>query len=316
MKKIATLLLLLLFISSSAYAQRILLNQNFDTGPYTTDSIPINWAKFSVNGPGMCTTPPLPDWRIRDSGKVFCATNTLPGFTVKSHTSTKSVSVPWTATLGTITDEWLFTDSLRLATGDSLKFWIQLGTWPDGQSTYYPDSLQIWITTVKTPTGGTRTRIATVVSLPQATNVWQFKTFDLSSFNGQLIYVGFRYYMNVSLNGIMVNLDDVFVGNLSGPPVGTPNINGNVPARYNLKQNYPNPFNPVTSIEFDLPRNEFVKLSVYNTLGQEVAVLVNNGMEAGSHTINFDASNLPSGIYIYKITAGDFTMTRKMSLVK
>lgn len=314
MKKFATLLLLLVFLGTSAYAQRILLDQNFNSGPYTTDSIPVAWAKFKVNGPGSCVTPAA-DWRVRDSGKAFCLTNTLPGFTTKSHTPTKSVSIPWTATTGLITDDWLFTDSLRLVTGDSLKFWIQLGTWPDGQSTYYNDSLQIWITTVKSPTGGTRTRIATVTSLPSISNVWQFKTYDLSSFNGQLIYVGFRYYMNVSVNGIMVNLDDVFVGNLSGPPVGIPNISG-VPSTFELRQNYPNPFNPVTSIEFDLPRNEFVKLTVYNSIGQEVAVLVNSSMEAGSHKISFDASNLPSGIYIYKITAGDFTKTRKMSLVK
>lgn len=316
MKKIATVLMMLLFISASVYAQRILLNQNFDTGPYTTDSIPIGWAKFKVNGPGQCSTPPIPDWRVRDSGKSFCATNVLPGFTTKSHSGLKGISIPWTATLGSVTDDWLFTDSLRLTNGDSLKFWMQLGTWPDGQSTYYTDSCQIWITTAKAPTGGTRTRIATVVALPGATNVWQFKTYDLSSFNGQLIYVGFRYYMNVSLDGIMVNLDDVFVGNLSGPPVGIPTVNGNVPAAYDLKQNYPNPFNPVTSIDYDLPRNEFVRLVVYNAIGQEVAVLVNNNVDAGSHKISFDASNLPSGIYIYKITAGDFTMTRKMSLVK
>lgn len=315
MKKIAILFLLLVFMSVSAYAQRILLEQNFDMGPYTADSIPLNWAKFKVNGPGGCVTPAA-DWRVRDSGKAFCLTNTLPGFTTKSHNGLKGVSIPWTATTGSLTDDWLFTDSLNLVTGDSLKFWIQLGTWPDGQSTYYPDSLQIWITTVKSPTGGTRTRIATITSLPQPINVWQYKTFDLSSFNGQLVYVGFRYYMNVTLNGIMVNIDEVFVGNLSGPPVGTPTVNGNVPATYSLKQNYPNPFNPVTSIEFDLPKNEFVKLSVYNTIGQEVSVLVNNTLNAGSHKVNFDASNLPSGIYIYKITAGDFTMTRRMSLVK
>ncbi len=316
MKKIATLLLLLIFLSASAYAQRILLDEDFDSGPYTSDSIPIGWAKFKVNGPGQCTSPPIPDWRVRDSGKAFCATNTLPGFLTKSHTLTKSVSIPWTATLGSITDDWLFTDSLRLTTGDSLKFWIQLGTWPDGQSTYYLDSLQIWVTTVKSPTGGTRTRIGTVTSLPSASNTWQYKIFELSAFSGQLVYVGFRYYMNVSVNGIMVNLDDVFVGNLSGPPVGTPSVSGNVPAVYDLRQNYPNPFNPVTSIEFDLPRNEFVKLAVYNSIGQEVSVLVNGNMKAGSHKINFNAENRPSGIYIYKITAGDFTMTRKMSLVK
>jgi hypothetical protein len=315
MKKIALLFLIALFTSTSSHAQRILLSEDFDSGPYTADSIPIGWAKFKVNGPGGCVTPAA-DWRVRDSGKVFCLTNTLPGFTSKSHNSLKAVNIPWTATTGSIVDDWLFTDSVSLVTGDSLKFWVQLGTWPDGQSTYYLDSLQIWITSVNTPTGGTRTRIATVTSLPSTSNVWQFKTFDLSTFNGQRVYVGFRYYMNVSLDGIMVNIDEVFVGNLSGPPVGIPTVHSNLPKRFDLKQNYPNPFNPVTSIDFDLPRNEFVRLAVYNSLGQEVAVLVNNIVEAGTHKISFDASNLPSGIYICRISAGNFTMTRKMSLVK
>jgi len=314
MKKL-TFLLILIFLGTNVYAQRILLSQGFENPPYTADSLPLKWVKFKVNGPGSCTTPAA-DWRIRDSGKAFCLTNTLPDFTSKAYVSRKSLSIPWTATTGSITDDWVFTDSVRLVTGDSLKFWVQLGTWSGGSGTYYKDSLQIWITSVANPSGGTRTRIATVVSLPQGSNFWQFKTFDLSSFDGQLVYVGFRYYMNVSFDGIMVNLDSVFVGNLSGPPVGTPQVTQNVPARFDLKQNYPNPFNPATTIEYDLPKNEFVNLVIYNALGQEVAVLINENVNAGSHSVNFDASNLPSGIYVYKITAGEFTMTRKMSLVK
>jgi hypothetical protein len=315
MKKL-TLLLILIFLGTNVYAQRILLSQGFENGPYTTDSLPLKWVKFKVNGPGMCSSPPLADWRVRDSGKQFCQTNNLVGFRTKAYMSLKSLSIPWTATTGSITDDWVFTDSVRIATGDSLKFWIQLGTWSGGTETYYKDSLQVWITSVANPTGGTRTRITTVTSLPQGTNFWQFKAYDLSSFAGQLVYVGFRYYMNVSVDGIMVNIDSVFVGNLSGPPVGTPNTNYNVPFRFDLKQNYPNPFNPVTTIEFALPKNEFVNLVVYNSLGQEVAVLVNENVNAGSHSVNFDATNLPSGIYVYKITAGEFKMTRKMSVVK
>jgi hypothetical protein len=314
MKKL-TLLLIFLFLGTNVYAQRILLSQGFENGPYTVDSLPLKWVKFKVNGPGQCTVPAA-DWRVRDSGKQFCLTNNLVDFRSKAYVSRKSLSIPWTASTGSLIDDWVFTDSLRLVSGDSLKFWIQLGTWSGGSGTYYRDSLQIWITTVANPTGGTRTRIATVASLPQGTNFWQFKAYDLSAFDGQLVYVGFRYYMNSLIDGIMVNLDSVFVGNLSGPPVGTPEVNTYVPARFDLKQNYPNPFNPVTTIDYDLPKNEFVNLVIYNALGQEVAVLVSENVNAGSHSVYFDASYLPSGIYIYKITAGEFTMTRKMSLVK
>ncbi|MDF1611783.1 putative Ig domain-containing protein [Stygiobacter electus] len=89
-----------------------------------------------------------------------------------------------------------------------------------------------------------------------------------------------------------------------------------IPASFELYQNYPNPFNPTTSIKFGLPKESHVRLSVYTILGQEVATLVNNVMSAGYHTVNFDASNLPSGMYIYKIDAGDFSQIKKMLLMK
>jgi hypothetical protein len=314
MKKITLLLIALVFVGAEAYSQRILLNQTFESGPYTSDSIPLRWAKVKVNGPGQCTTPAA-DWRVRDSGKSFCATNNLPGYWTKAYQSLKSISIPWTATSGAITDDWLFTDSLRIATGDSLIFNIQLGTWPGGTETYYKDSLQIWVCSGQTPATQI-TRIATVVSLAAAQNVWQLKIFDLSAYNGQKIFIGFRYYMNTSVDGIMVNMDNVIVRNLSGPPVGINNNNGEVPSKFELKQNYPNPFNPSTTISFDLPKDEFVNLTVFNAVGQEVAVLVNDNRKAGSYDINFDASSLPSGVYMYRLTAGSFTKTVKMSLIK
>jgi hypothetical protein len=315
MKKIFLILLALVITGTEMYSQRILINQNFESGPYTPDSIPTGWAKFKINGPGVCTTPPIPDWRIRDSGNVFCASYSQPGYTSKAYNSSKSLSIPWTATTGSNTDDWIFTDSLMLIYGDSLKFRIQLGTWPDGQSSYYTDSLQVWVTTVKAPSGGIRTKIGTITSLPAAYNTWQYKTFDLYAFSYQKVYIGFRYYMDISVNGIMVNIDNVFVGNLNNVTSGEVNYT-EIPPGYDLKQNYPNPFNPVTSIEFALPQKEFVMLSVYTPLGEEVAVPVNNTLEAGLHKVSFDASILASGIYFYKFSAGDFTMTRKMSLIK
>lgn len=315
MNRFIQLLLIIIFpLNSELYSQRILLDQGFENGPYTSDSIPLRWAKFKVNGPGVCnTTPPIPDWRIRDSGTVFCSTPPNLGTTSKAYYSRKSLSIPFTATTGTITDDWIFTDSLMLMYGDSLKFRIQLGTWPDGQSAYFLDSLQVWVTTVKAPTGGTRTKIATIISLPAANNIWQFKAYSLNQFAWQKVYVGFRYNMNISVNGIMVNLDNIFVGNLN-PALGISNTN--IPGSYELKQNYPNPFNPVTLITFTLPKEEFVRLAVYNPIGQEIALLINNKTNAGTHSISFDGADLPGGIYFYKITAGSFSQTRKMSLVK
>jgi hypothetical protein len=89
-----------------------------------------------------------------------------------------------------------------------------------------------------------------------------------------------------------------------------------VPKEYSLSQNYPNPFNPSTDIKFDIPKNSFVKLAVYNELGKEIAVLVNKDMPAGKYETGWNASNYSSGIYFYKLSAGDFTGTRKMILLK
>jgi hypothetical protein len=88
------------------------------------------------------------------------------------------------------------------------------------------------------------------------------------------------------------------------------------PKNYELNQNYPNPFNPTTTISFKLPEASQVKLTVYNILGQEVKVLIDEFKEAGLHTINFKAEDLNSGLYIYKLQAGSFTQTRKMTLIK
>jgi hypothetical protein len=86
--------------------------------------------------------------------------------------------------------------------------------------------------------------------------------------------------------------------------------------KYNLSQNYPNPFNPTTTINYSLPNSSFVKLVVYNSIGQEIATLVNETIAAGNHNVEFDASNLPSGIYFYKLQAGSFVETKKMILLK
>ncbi len=85
---------------------------------------------------------------------------------------------------------------------------------------------------------------------------------------------------------------------------------------YELSQNYPNPFNPSTKIEFAIPKQSNVELRIFNVLGQEVATLVHESMAAGRHTVSFDAKNLASGLYFYRITAGQFTSVKKMMLLR
>lgn len=88
------------------------------------------------------------------------------------------------------------------------------------------------------------------------------------------------------------------------------------PQTFSLEQNYPNPFNPVTKIKFTLASNEYTTLKVYDIIGKEITTLVNNQMEKGHYEINFDASNLPSGVYFYTLNAGGYKETRKMILMR
>ena len=88
------------------------------------------------------------------------------------------------------------------------------------------------------------------------------------------------------------------------------------PTQFGLTQNYPNPFNPTTKISFNLPEAARVKLVLYNSIGQKIKELVNENKEAGNYSVEFNAGNLPSGIYYYRIVTGNFTDVKKMILLK
>ncbi|MCI0472647.1 MAG: T9SS type A sorting domain-containing protein [Ignavibacteria bacterium] len=97
-------------------------------------------------------------------------------------------------------------------------------------------------------------------------------------------------------------------------------LNGDVtvgiPNKFDLSQNYPNPFNPVTKINFDIPEDGKINLRIYDMLGREVATLVNDVRTAGYYTVNFDASKLLSGIYLYRLSAGNYNAVKKMALIR
>ncbi len=88
------------------------------------------------------------------------------------------------------------------------------------------------------------------------------------------------------------------------------------PSAYYISQNYPNPFNPSTTIRYQIPQDGIVTLKIYDILGAEVATLVNEEKVAGKYEVNFNASSLASGVYLYKIQAGDFISSKKMILLK
>ncbi len=89
-----------------------------------------------------------------------------------------------------------------------------------------------------------------------------------------------------------------------------------IPSNFYLSQNYPNPFNPETRIDFTLPEKQLISLRIYNTLGEIIVELVNEEREAGSYSVTFNASNLPSGVYIYRLQTSSFAANKKMTLIK
>jgi len=98
--------------------------------------------------------------------------------------------------------------------------------------------------------------------------------------------------------------------------IGIHNISNEVPDRFSLYQNYPNPFNPVTNIRFDIQKNSFVKLKVFDLLGKEIISLVNENKTAGSYVVDFNATELTSGVYFYRLETESYTETRRMVILK
>ena len=123
----------------------------------------------------------------------------------------------------------------------------------------------------------------------------------------------------VNNNGGIVHLGSFFLLDdlsLSGNVTGIDEQNSDIPSSFSLSQNYPNPFNPETIINYQLTINNFVSIKVYDVLGNEVAALVNEEKPAGRYSVKFDGSDLASGIYLYKLSAGNNVITRKMMLMK
>ena len=93
-------------------------------------------------------------------------------------------------------------------------------------------------------------------------------------------------------------------------------IESEIPEKFELFQNYPNPFNPITKINFNVPKNGFVALKIYNILGGTVDVLVNQKLTAGQYSVDYNASDNPSGIYLYRLESNGYSETKKMTLIK
>ncbi len=130
---------------------------------------------------------------------------------------------------------------------------------------------------------------------------------------------------NLSVSTFAIGTDYLFAGSwgegvwrrpMSEIMTGVDRVENNLPGEFRLGQNYPNPFNPTTTIVFNVLGSGFVSLKVYDVLGREVATLVNRQESAGGHTVTFDASRLPSGVYFYRLEAGSYHDTKKLLFLK
>ncbi len=126
--------------------------------------------------------------------------------------------------------------------------------------------------------------------------------------------------ISISYNTVYVLLEDgsveTFRYTSAGQSVDVEDEFTEVPSEYSLNQNYPNPFNPSTAIEFSLPQAATVNLTVFDTIGRQVAVLINGQMASGRHSVQFNASSLPSGMYLYRLSTPAGSITQKMILMK
>lgn len=174
------------------------------------------------------------------------------------------------------------------------------------------------IVEVSTNNGSSWTALNTYSYNGHNKNTWRQRFYDVTSAaNGS---TAFKFRFRLTSDGSEQwdgwYVDDIRLMGFTGGIVGISGSNQNNPYKYSLGQNYPNPFNPVTQIHYNIANDEFVKISVFNILGEKVSELVNRSQHAGTYSVEFDGTDLASGVYLYKIEAGSFTDVKKMVLLR
>ncbi len=215
----------------------------------------------------------------------------------------------------TSNDMWLVTPRIEnISLNDSLVFWLK-----NGPATDYSDKLDIIVsTTVNYSTQAFVYKIDHIIFPTNSDSAWKRKAYmlgDVSGLtNGDSIYIAFREHVaDNQIAGSVLSVDLVRVGNKT---IGIENEINTIPSGFRLEQNYPNPFNPVTGITYSVAVPGFVSLKVYDVMGKETAVLVDEFKPAGTYSVKFNGSNLSSGMYFYRLLADSYSETRKMILSK
>jgi hypothetical protein len=158
----------------------------------------------------------------------------------------------------------------------------------------------------------------TVQQWSGANTTWTQQSFDLTSYANasSQFKIRFRLQSDAGVTGQGWHVDDIKLYTYCAGVVNSVGSNGQIPFKYSLEQNYPNPFNPVTKINFALPKEGFVKVTIFDLLGREVRTLVNENKSAGYYSVDFDASSMTSGIYFYRLETNGFSDVKRMVVLK
>jgi hypothetical protein len=178
----------------------------------------------------------------------------------------------------------------------------------------------IYVTGTSTPIAG-NADFLTVKYNYSGSQVWSTRFNGRSSGGDFSSGIAVDQVDNIFITGFgksSISEDDIYTVRYSNNPIGIQSVSTNIPSKYELYQNYPNPFNPATNIVFDIPTASVsnTRLIVYDILGREVEMVINQQLSPGKYLVNWNASQHSSGIYFYKLTSGDFVKTNKMILVE
>ncbi len=207
-------------------------------------------------------------------------------------------------------NDWMITPRVHLGTNSALKFYAR------SMSNTYLEDMRVGVSTIPAPIPQGFQNYLTGANPVQVPAAWTEYVFDLSAYDGQSIYLCIR---NVSNDEFILFVDDFSIHSVGG---SVNNEDGVAPAVVTeLKGNYPNPFNPETTISYSVRENVPVSIEIFNVKGQKVKTLVNEAKAAGNHSIvwkGMDDNNRPvsSGVYFFKMSAGKYSSTKKMIMMK
>ena len=233
---------------------------------------------------------------------------TISGGTVFSIASGKLINVTGSSTAILSLNGETVSGNLRSESTSTLNVSLLNGTALTGDARYAAlamDSTSVWNVTANS--------ILTTIS--DASKISGLNVTNIIG-NGHNVHYDSTLSGNSYLHALTYNLVNGGYLTPGAVTIGINEINSTVPSEYKLGQNYPNPFNPTTKINFSIMNSGLVTLKVYNNLGKEISTLVNQNLNNGTYTCEFNGNGLPSGVYFYRLKTGGYTETRKMFLIK